>query len=92
MLREKEEELKLVRFDEGKTLMLTLGTSESIEYHCFQNAVKKFITIFRYHYGKVEYIRGIECYRDGLNRYHCHLIAFFQEKAPTMNQQWLKEH
>lgn len=92
LLKNVETKLLSVKFDEGKSLMLTLGSSENIVYDCFQDAVKKFIASFKYQYGKIQYIRGIECYEKGIDRYHCHLIILFPNSIPKMNEQWLKKH
>lgn len=86
---EKKLKVDLINHD-YKVLMLP--TNIEMDYFVFQAEVKKFIANFRYEYKDTEYINAIECYENGFNRFHSHLLVIFKDKAPAMNEKWLKDH
>lgn len=81
-----------VKIDAEKCLFLSLGTNIEMSFKTITANLNKFIKAVKNKFGKVQYIRSIECYENGYDRYHVHLILIFDEKKVVPEQSWLKKH
>lgn len=73
-------------------VFLTLGTSNTMTFNEINNEFLRFAKSFKYKYNYKNYIKAVECYENGFDRYHIHSIFIFESEKPTLNREWLKKH
>ena len=81
-----------IKLDYDKFIFMTLGTQEEMTWNEVLKKFNLFLSNLRYKYGDVKIVRKIECYNNGFNRYHIHVILIFNDVRPSLSKDWLKEH
>lgn len=91
-LERKREFFHRCEFEHTKCKFMTLNTQGEISIEELNYTLKKFLGKLEYEYGKFEYVRALECYEKGINRYHYHLILVYDKPCPKIDLKWLKKH
>ena len=78
-LERKREFFHRCEFEHTKCKFMTLNTQGEISIEELNYTLKKFLGKLEYEYGKFEYVRALECYEKGINRYHYHLILVYDK-------------
>lgn len=91
-LKRSRKKLFNVCLDYDKCVFMTLGTSGEMAWDNLLAEFNKFLANARYKYGSFKIIRKVECYCNGFNRFHIHLILIFDNARPTISRNWLEKH
>ena len=91
-LNRKKDFLYRCKFEHTKCKFMTLNTQQEISIEDLNYTLKKFLGKLEYEYGKFEYVRALECYNKGTNRYHYHIILVYNKSCPNIELKWLKKN
>ena len=83
-LKRKADFLHRCNFDNTNCKFLTLNTKNPIKIDVLIEEFKIFTSALRRKFGNFEYIRALECYRKGADKYHIHAILVFEGRNPQI--------